>query len=122
MGSDTLTGGSGNDVIVINLADTSTAGTDKDVVTDLNKGDQLVIQDLLDDQDPGLLVVTESGSSTGTGTVTLTADSNGSASGGVVQTVDVQATNTTQLLVDALNVATNPDQIKVTIDPSSSHI
>jgi len=122
-GSDTLTGGDGvtplltgdNDVIVINLADTTTGGTDKDTITDFSKNDTLQIADLLVESGNNMTVVA---SDTGS-TVTLAVDSNGSTSGGTTQQVVIEDTPTVSSLTIALDTSLNPDltTVKTNVDP-----
>ncbi|MBK9440499.1 MAG: type I secretion C-terminal target domain-containing protein [Comamonadaceae bacterium] len=97
-----LTGGEGNDIIEINLADSTSPTGDVDVVTDLNPGDQIVLNDLLpavgDDVEDltSLLPTGPSDSST-----TVEVDRNGSTDGvEVTQEVVVQDVTPAELAVD----------------------
>ncbi|RQO80448.1 DUF5801 repeats-in-toxin domain-containing protein [Acidovorax sp. FJL06] len=98
-GSDTLTGGDGDDTIKINLADSTTGGTDKDVIKDLAVGDKIEVADLLSN-DGGDLLAKLPVSADASGATTVTLDSNGAAAGGVTQSVVVEHTTPAALAVD----------------------
>jgi hypothetical protein len=106
-GSDTLDLGTSEDVVAINLSDTSTG--DKDVVKSFGSDGKIPIQDVLP-EDSAPLTVTE----TQTGAdVTLSVDSNGTATGGIQQQVVIESATTAAVQI-AIDTSLMPDLATIT--------
>ncbi len=114
-GSDTLTGGLGHDVIQINLADNLSTSGEKDVVTDLAKGDVIVAHDLLPPDGGDISALLPAAADSGNTAVTV--DSNGAVTGGTTQSVVVEHATPDQLLVDMTLTGSVTIEIKPT-DPN----
>ena len=114
-GNDTLTGGLGHDVIQINLADNLSTTGEKDVVTDLAKGDVIVAHDLL--ASDGGYITALLPASADAGNTTVAVDSNGATAGGTTQSVVVEHATPDQLLVDMTLTGSVTIEIKPT-DPN----
>jgi hypothetical protein len=114
-GNDTFTSGAGADVIQINLADSNSG--DRDVITDFNQSDKLLIQDILPDANGGL-DVTEAAISGGT---VLTLDSDGGSGTGTVQQVEVQGNTPAQLSPSGTGLEADILTITTTkVDPTAT--